>query len=72
MEGFDVKIGRLRERLPQWRLAQALGISPTDLCAIENGRKSLTKDMAERIMLVIARHAEMHPRRKPQESWEED
>lgn len=45
-DGWSLKMQRLQRRVPQWKLAQEMGISPTDVCAIENGRKAFNKKFA--------------------------
>ena len=54
LTGFDVKVARLRACIPQWRLAQELGLRPGVLSEIENGRRSLSPAQLSGIMEVIA------------------
>lgn len=41
MDGFDLKVMRLRAGMTQWRAAQAIQIAPQELCHIERGRRHL-------------------------------
>jgi transcriptional regulator with XRE-family HTH domain len=53
MNGTELKIARIRRGLRQYRLAAALGIPQTTLCAIENGQKPITHDRAVAIHNAI-------------------
>ncbi|MGH2531565.1 MAG: hypothetical protein ACRDJW_04590 [Thermomicrobiales bacterium] len=53
MNGTDVKVERVRRKVKQYRLAAALGITQSELCAVENGRKPITHDRAITIRNVI-------------------
>jgi plasmid maintenance system antidote protein VapI len=56
-KGMSLKIDRVRRRLPQHRVAAALGIHPSALCAIENGRRSVTPEQADQIRQAMRRLA---------------
>ena len=51
--GFDLKVARLKAGIRQYDLAARLGISPTQLCEIELGRRPLTPEIAEQIKQTI-------------------
>jgi transcriptional regulator with XRE-family HTH domain len=53
MNGTDIKVERIRRGLRQYRLAAALGIPQSTLCAIENGRKPISHDQALAIRNLI-------------------
>ncbi len=52
--GLQLKIARLRAGLKQYELAAKVGISPTQLCEIETGRREVPPDLLDRILEVIA------------------
>ncbi len=51
--GIDLKLLRVRSGLRQYAVAQRLGIPPSTLCAIENGRRPLVPEQADRIATAI-------------------
>lgn len=44
MTGLDVKIERIKNRIPQYRVAASLGIPATTLSKIENGQVVVGED----------------------------
>ena len=50
MDGFDLKVMRLRADVSQWRAAQAVGIAPQDLCHAERGRRRLRPEAEHRLI----------------------
>ena len=40
----NLKIERVRLGLPQYRVAARLGITQSELCALENGRRPMTSE----------------------------
>ncbi len=53
VNGIELKVLRIRARLPQYRVAQAIGISPQLLCHVENGRKAAAPELAAAIRQAI-------------------
>lgn len=53
MEGLELKIERIKAGVPQYRVAQALGICPALLSYWENGRRSIPQGMRDRIIETI-------------------
>lgn len=53
MAGVDLKVARIRARVPQWELAARLGISPPRLSEIEAGRRPITPEMATKIKQAL-------------------
>ena len=51
--GLELKIARLTARLKQYELAAKLGISTTQLCEIETGRRQPSPELAEKIERVL-------------------
>ncbi len=51
--GLQLKIARLRAGLKQYELVAKIGISATQLCEIETGRREVSPDLLERILQVI-------------------
>ena len=51
--GLEIKIARLRAGLKQYQLAARLGISSTQLCEIELGRKVLSPELARQITQIL-------------------
>ncbi len=51
--GLEIKIARLRAGLKQYELAARLGISSTQLCEIELGRKVLSPELARQITQIL-------------------
>ena len=51
--GIELKLLRVRRGVRQYRVAQRLGIPPSTLCDVENGRRALAPAMAERIARAI-------------------
>ncbi len=45
MIGKTLKIERIRADIPQWKLAEAMGIPQSLLSMVENGRATLSEDM---------------------------
>ena len=52
-QGLELKIARIRAGLKQYQLAAKLGIAPTQLCEIENGRREVSPELLERILGMI-------------------
>ena len=53
VSGLELKIGRLKARLKQYELAAMLGISTTQLCEIETGRRQPSPELAEKMKQVL-------------------
>jgi transcriptional regulator with XRE-family HTH domain len=53
MEAIELKIKRLRSGLKQYELAAKLGISPTQLCEIELGRRKPSPELLQHILEII-------------------
>lgn len=53
MNQIRVKMERIRKGIPQYQVAQKLGITQTDLCAIENNRKEATQQQLMQIWQLI-------------------
>ena len=53
LTGIDLKVLRIRAGLRQWVVAQRAGINPSVLSLLENERRSLTPELAERIIAAI-------------------
>lgn len=51
--GLELKIYRLKARLKQYELAATLGISTTQLCEVETGRRQPSPELAEKIERVL-------------------
>lgn len=51
--GLELKIARLRTGLKQYQLAAKVGITPTQLCEIEAGRRQPSPELLKRIFQVI-------------------
>jgi len=51
--GLELKLQRIRHRLPQYKVAAALGIHPAALCALENGRRPVAPDQVVAIVRAI-------------------
>ena len=51
--GPELKIDRVRRGLRQYTVAAAVGMPQTTLCAIENGRRPVSPDEADRIGQAI-------------------
>jgi transcriptional regulator with XRE-family HTH domain len=45
MTGRSLKLLRISKDIPQWRLAQKVGITPAYLSAMENGRVEMSDEM---------------------------
>lgn len=45
MTGRSLKLLRISKNIPQWRLAQKIGITPAYLSAMENGRVEMSEEM---------------------------
>jgi transcriptional regulator with XRE-family HTH domain len=45
----ELKIERIRLGLPQYRVAAALGVPQTTLCAWENGRRPITPEQEQAV-----------------------
>ncbi len=52
--GIELKICRIRAGVPQYKLAQRLGIPSTILCDLENGRRRLTETRYRDIVAVLS------------------
>ncbi len=50
---IDLFVARRQAGLKQWELAQRLGISQTMLCDLERGRKVVTEELADRILIAL-------------------
>lgn len=50
MDGFELKVMRMRAGVTQWRAAQAVGIAPQDLCHAERGRRRLRSEAERRLI----------------------
>ena len=55
MDGFEIKVRRLRLGLRQYELAYRIGVSPSVLSAIENSRQVPPASLLRRIENVLAR-----------------
>ena len=55
IQPMELKLSRIRAGLRQYRVAQELGISPSVLCAYENGQKLVPPRQGQRILAAIAR-----------------
>jgi DNA-binding XRE family transcriptional regulator len=51
--GLDLKLMRVRSGVRQYRVAQLLGMPPSTLCDIENGRRAIGPRLAARIAGAI-------------------
>ncbi len=51
--GLELKIARLRAGLKQYEMAARLGISSTQLCEIEMGRKAPSPELANEMARII-------------------
>ncbi len=51
--GLELKIARLRAGLKQYQMAARLGISSTQLCEIEMGRKTPSPELANEMARII-------------------
>jgi transcriptional regulator with XRE-family HTH domain len=56
MDGLDVKLARIRYRIPQYRAAAALGIPAPTLSKIENGQRRVAP---ERLVAIAAKLEEL-------------
>lgn len=56
--GIQLKFARLRRRLRQYEVADALGISPQRLSEMEAGRRAIDKRFFTRAMAVIRSQGE--------------
>lgn len=63
MSGKNLKLTRIRYEIPQWRLAQAMRITPSLLSAWENERVPIPEEK-ERLYLK-----KLNELRNQQESW---
>ena len=52
-KGLKIKFARFRAGLKQYELAAKVGITPTQLCEIEGGRREPSDDLLQRILEVI-------------------
>jgi DNA-binding XRE family transcriptional regulator len=66
MDGFGLKILRLRADLTQWRAAQAVGIAPQDLCHAERGRRPLPAEVTQQLIRLYERTIESESSRHEQ------
>lgn len=55
MNGFDLKIMRIRAGLRQYEVATKVGILPSRLCEIEAGRRKVSGELSDRIVKAIER-----------------
>lgn len=51
--GLDLKVKRIRTRLPQWRVAAKVGIHAPELSLIENERVEPSPGLVKRIIAAI-------------------
>jgi len=58
MNGFDLKIMRIRAGLRQYDVAAKVGIAPPRLCEIEAGRRKVPGELSNRIAKAIERTSE--------------
>lgn len=49
----EIKMMRIRKGLTQKDLAKAIGVTPQYICAVENGKKAISKEVATRIMKIL-------------------
>ncbi len=54
LAGLELRIARLRAGLKQYEMAARLGISSTQLCEIEMGRKTLSPELANEMARIIS------------------
>jgi transcriptional regulator with XRE-family HTH domain len=57
MVPHELKIERTRLAIPQYRLAAALGITQSALCAMENGRRPVSPDQERAVRNALHRLA---------------
>lgn len=53
MTGLELKLKRIQTGLRQYELAARVGISPTQLCEIERGRREASPELIQRIFKEI-------------------
>ena len=49
----EIKMMRIRKGITQKDLAKAVGVTPQYICAVENGKKAISKEVATRIMKIL-------------------
>ena len=54
MTGMDLKMLRIRAGLRQYELAAQLGMNPSRLSMVENGRVPLEPDVASRAAIMLS------------------
>jgi hypothetical protein len=67
MNGVDIKIERVRHGLRQYRVAAVLGITQSELCAVENGRKPISRERAHSIVQTVREMAAQEARERGDE-----
>jgi transcriptional regulator with XRE-family HTH domain len=63
MQGFDIKIARMRAGLKQYEVAAMVGIPQTTLCEIEANKRSVSPQLLGKILdsinrAILLRHQE--------------
>ena len=53
MKGIDLKVLRIRSGVRQYELAAQLGMNPSRLSLVENGRVPLEPDVASRAAIML-------------------
>ena len=53
MNGLDLKVLRIRSGLRQYELAARLGLSPSHLSLVENGRRPLEPGLAQQAVTAL-------------------
>jgi len=53
ISALDLKLARIKSGLKQYELAARVGIGPTQLSEIENGRREPSPQLLEHILKVI-------------------
>ena len=55
MNGFQLKVKRIKASLKQYEVAAYVGMSPNKLCEIELGRRTASPELLDRISEAIER-----------------
>ncbi len=63
MEGMDLKVLRIRARIPQHKVAARMGICATVLASVENGRRPVKEAFEKRAIQAIEALKEERGRR---------
>ena len=61
VNGTELKVERIRRGVRQFKVAAALGITQSALCAIENYRRPVSKQQADEVVQAIRRLAAASP-----------